>query len=304
MRTLTAAALASFVLLYPTPAGADPLHEALEAYALYQNDVGALLDLEVNSPRAIDSALARLSRHNPARVSRGWIAYGALTAAQSPQFATSVERRARRSGRAVVLRELRRDLSYARTQQRGSRQAIRLILNTAGADSARAAEAGDRYDGIARTTALTWNAATQRRTVRLTSAQLTADMRERLQIGARDARPLRRVDDFGGRRFWDSLAGRDTRAQRSRRWRESRDYSPVTDHMLTLGALVVLDATDNERGRVTALLNEPLTRQCLEMQRLQLRQCRSVSVDASERAYCLAHHGLTGPGGCFGAVTR
>src|SRR5262245_12525124 len=163
MRTLTAAALASFVLLCATPSGADPLHEALEGYALYQNDVGALLDLEVDSPRAIDSALTRLSRHNPARVSRGWIAYGALTAAQSPQFASTVRRSARQSGRAVVLRELRRDLSYARRQQRGSRQAIRLILNTAGADSARAALAGDRYDGIARTTALTWNAGTQRR---------------------------------------------------------------------------------------------------------------------------------------------
>jgi hypothetical protein len=42
----------------------------------------------------------------------------------------------------------------------------------------------------------------------------------------------------------------------------------------------------------------------MHMQRLQLRQCLSVSVDVGERAYCLAHHGLTGPGSCFSNVVR
>ena len=74
--------------------------------------------------------------------------------------------------------------------------------------------------------------------------------------------------------------------------------------MLTLGALVVVDAADSERSRVAALLDEPLTQQCLEMQRLQLRQCLSVSVDASERTYCLGRHGLSGPGSCFSAMVR
>jgi hypothetical protein len=40
------------------------------------------------------------------------------------------------------------------------------------------------------------------------------------------------------------------------------------------------------------------------MQRLQLRQCVSVSVDPGERAYCLAMHGLNGPGSCFSNVVR
>src|SRR5690606_11828321 len=100
----------------------------LDAYALYQHDDSVLLDLDVDSAQAVNGALARLSRHNPARVSRGWIAYGALTAAQSPAFAAGVERRVREAGRAEVLRQLRGDLSYARRQPAGSNQAIRLIL--------------------------------------------------------------------------------------------------------------------------------------------------------------------------------
>ena len=72
--------------------------------------------------------------------------------------------------------------------------------------------------------------------------------------------------------------------------------------MLTLGALIAANAGDGRR--VSDLLNEPLTQQCMRMQQLQLRQCLSVSVDATERAYCLGHHGLTGPGGCFANVVR
>jgi hypothetical protein len=305
MRTLTAA-LASFVLLLSAPARADPVHEALEAYALYQNDVSVLLDIEVDSARTINGALARLSRHDPARVSRGWIAYGALTAAQSPAFVAGVERRVRTEGRAEVLRQLRTDLTYARRQPAGSSQAIRLILTSASADGARAGLAGARYDGIARSSTAAWISSSDRRGggVTRTSARLSPEMRNRLQINALAARPMNDADSFGGRRFWDSLAGREARAPRARGGREQAGYAEVTDRMLTLGAIVVAGAADSERGRVSALLDEPLTRQCLEMQRLQLRQCLSVSVDASERTYCMGRHGLAGPGACFSAMVR
>lgn len=304
MRTL-AAALSSFVLLYSAPARADTTHDALEAYALYQNDVSVLLDLDVDSAQAINGALARLSRHDPSRVGRGWIAYGALTAAQSPAFAEGVESRVRDTGRVQVLRQLRNDVTYARNQPAGSSRAIQLILNAANADSARAASAGARYDHIARSSDAGWITSSERRASLLrASARLTPAMRDRLHVGALEARPMNDVEEFGGRGFWDSLAGREARAPRARSRREQRGYSDVTNRMLTLAALVVLDAADSERGRVAALLDEPITQQCLEMQRLQLRQCLSVSVDASERTYCLGRHGLTGPGSCFSAMAQ
>ena len=303
MRTMTAA-LASFVLLCSAPARADTVHDALEAYALYQNDVSTLMDLDVDSPQAVETALARMSRHNPLRVSRGWIAYGALTAAQSPAFAAGVEARVRANGEAPVVRQLRSDVMYARRQPAGANQAIRLILSTASADGARAAQAGARYDSIARS-----NASWLRSPVRggrrdRSGTRLPPNMREQLQVGALAAQPNRDADDFGGRRFWDALAGRDGRSPRGRGSRERNDYSSVTDHMLTVGALVVVGAADSERSRVAALLNEPLTQACLHMQQLQLRQCASVAHDTSERAYCLGRHGLTGPGGCFASMVR
>jgi hypothetical protein len=294
--------LASSALLYATPARADTAHDALEAYALYQNDVSALLDLEIDSAAAINAALTRLSRHDPARVSRGWIAYGALTAAQSPAFAAGIESRARELGRAPMLSLLRVDVSFAR-QSAGSARAIQLILNAASADSARAASAGARYDRIARNAA--WSTASERGSNLLrASARLTPAMRDRLRVGALDASPMEDGAQFGGRGFWDSLAGREARAPRARSRREDRLYADVTNRMLTLAALTVLDGADSERRSSAALLDEPLTRQCLAMQRLQLRQCLSVSVDTSERTYCLGRHGLAGPGSCFSAMAR
>lgn len=301
MRDL-ALAVAAAVCVWPAFAHADEMHDALEAYALYQTDVSALLNADIESARDVDAALARLQRHDPDRVARGWIAYGALTAAQSPAFAEGVRRDVRETGRGPILTALRTDLYYARRQSAGTPQAIQLILSAASADSLRVDLAGDRFDRFARSSTAQHAAAGDgdlQGAVRLSPA-----MRDRLRVTAVSARPMSQIDEFGGRGFWDSLSGREGSAPRARNGREERDYASVTDHMLTLAAIVAADATSGERRRVNELLDEPLTQQCMEMQRLQLRQCLSVSVDGSERSYCLAHHGLSGPGQCFANVVR
>jgi len=301
MRTL-AAAFASCVLLCPASALADQVHDALEAYALYQNDVSALLDNDISNGRTVDAALARISRHNTASVGRGWIAYGALVAAQSPVFAGSVQRDMRGGDRNQVLRMLRDDLTYARRRQNGSSQAIGLILSAASADGARADVAGERYDHYARTAPTVQFVSSTFHVDLGGTTRLTEAMRDRLNIGALDARPMNDASAFGGRGFWDSFSGRSGRSAGGRGGRERADYASVTDHMLTLGALVAAGETDGRR--VSQLLNEPLMQNCMNMQRLQLRQCLSVSVDATERAYCLGHHALEGPGVCFAKVVR
>jgi hypothetical protein len=298
MRTEIAAA-ASLALVCASSAYADDVHDALEAYALYQNDVSTLLDADING-RTVDAALARIQRHDSNRVASGWIAYGALTAAQSPRFADAIQDRIR-DGRAPLLRALREDVTYARQQQGAS--AVQLILTAASADNARLVFASDRYDRYAH------SAASTRRTAVASNAdlggetRLSADMLDRLR-GAGRVRSTSDSPTYGSATYWDSLAGREARAARGSGGREQSVYASVTDHMLTLAALVVADATQAERRRVSELLDEPLTQNCMHMQRLQLRQCLSVSVDNGERAYCLAHHGLEGPGACFANVVR
>jgi hypothetical protein len=298
MRVLVAA-FVSFVFAHATPARADAVHDALEAYALYQNDVSVLTDVDIDGARVINGALARVARHDPERVARGFIAYGALTAAQSPQFAAGVQRRLRIDRRGDFAAALRADPSHARREIAGASHALRLVLGAARDDSSRAIRAGARFDGIARNSETAWIASSERRGVTLASARLTPQMRDRLRFGASDQHA---ANAFGARGFWDTLAGREAMGGRGGGAREERTYTDVANRMLAVGALVV--AEQAESARVSALLDEPITQQCLSMQRLQLRQCLSVSVNAGERTYCLGQHGLTGPGSCFAAMVR
>lgn len=298
LRTFTAIAT-SLALLVPASAQADAVHDALESYALYQNDVSTLLDVDIENARTVDAALARLRRHNSENVSRGWIAYGALTAAELDRFASGVRNSIRREGRGPVLRQLRENVGYARQLQNSS-QAVGLILTAASADSARASMAGDRYDSFARTAGRAQLTATGRAELP-GETRLSAEMLDRLR-GA--GRVERTSASYGDRGYWDALSGREGRAPSSRARGEDRSYASVTDNMLTLAALIVADATSSERRHVGTLLDEPLTQNCMHMQQLQLRQCLSVSVDAGERAYCLGHHALEGPGSCFSAIAR
>ncbi|PZO49417.1 MAG: hypothetical protein DCF16_14615 [Alphaproteobacteria bacterium] len=69
--------LLALAFLVAAPARAEPLHDAVDAYALYQNDITALITLDV-AANDLDAALALALRHDPDRVAQGWLAYGAL----------------------------------------------------------------------------------------------------------------------------------------------------------------------------------------------------------------------------------
>jgi hypothetical protein len=129
------------------------------------------------------------------------------------------------------------------------------------------------------------------------SRALSSELTARMRVGVLGASPLTDPNAFGGRRFWDAVAGRSSPTPPAFAWRASRQAT--LDRMLTLGALIVVDALDSEAARVSAVLDDAPARECLEMQALTYRQCASVAHDPNEDAYCLARHGLAGPGQCF-----
>lgn len=291
-----------------------PTQTAVTAYALYQQDITDLLGAEISSEPALVAALALAARHEPARLSQGWIAYGAMTATQSPAFVAGVRSRVRAANRAAVLRQLRRDLTYARRRPPGSDEAIQLILQSAAADSARMTAAGHRYEGIA--TSLdqgVWPApasgdrGARHERLRASAAErrtLAPNLARQVYVGPLSAAPLTNADAFGGRRFWDAAAQRPSQTPPSFTWAIGAGRQATMDRMLTLAALIVVGADASEPARVAAMLDDTPSRECLEMQQLTFRQCASVAHDPNEDAYCLARHGLTGPAACFGNIAR
>lgn len=293
-------------LLFASPARGDPLYEAVDAYALYQSDVTELLSLDVRDADSVDAALVLSLRHDPSRVAQGYLAYGALAAAQSPAFVSGVRSRVRAAGRAPVLRQLNRDITYARRRPPGSSEAIGLILALSAADSARLAAAGERYRNIGDTLAIGAVDLARRdaRSIRLrslsTSRTLSPDLALQLHPAILGAAPLADADAFGGTRFWDALARRASHAPPAQQRRENSAHASRIDRMLTLAGFATIAAGDTARTR--DMLNDVRLAECLAIEQLELRQCASVSASSNEDAYCLARHGLAEPAACFSIV--
>jgi hypothetical protein len=303
------ALLAFFCVAAPAQAQTNPVHDAAIAYANYQSDVTELLVAHVASADDLNAALLRAARHDPGRVARGWIAYGGLAAAQSPAFVRGVRSRVTAASRAAVIRQLRRDMTYARRRPPGSAEALQLILSSAGADGARMSAAAHRYSGIGEAMDVSgWtNTDRGRRDAALRASvsaerAITSQFAARIRIGALAATPLTDAGAFGGTRFWDALAGRASSAPPALPWRLNNARTDIAERMFTIAGLVIVAAEAEESERVAAVLDERRTRECLELEQLQFRQCASVANDSSEDAHCLARHGLSAPGACFAAL--
>lgn len=302
------ALLFTLTLLLAAPARGEPLHDAVDAYALFQNDVSALAALDVRDAEAMDAALALALRHDPEQLARGFIAYGALTAAQSPAFVAGVRSRVRAAGRAPVLRQLNRDSAYARRRPPGSAEAIALILRAAQGDSARMIAAGRRYSVHADSLAYAPSDSALRnaRSARLRTLAprtLDADAAQRVHPAVLGVDPLQDAEAFGGANFWDALTARASpRIDASLALRENTAQSARVNRMLTLAGLFIVDAGETPRAR--EMLHDPRLAECLQMEQLELRQCASVAASANEDGHCLARHGLTEPAACFAAIAR
>jgi hypothetical protein len=297
-------ALAAVFCLWAGVARAqEPLHQALEPYALYQTDITLMLDADVADSAAMDAALDRAARHDPQRLTQGWLAYGALTAAQSPAWVNGVRSRVRAAGRPAVLRQLRRDWSYARRRPPGAEEATQLVLGAMASDNARMNALAMRFEGlgnVGNTSAWARRGNDREAALRAPGTRtLAPELLARLRPAPLTAAPLTEPSAFGGPRFWDALGNRNSPAPPTHQWRVIAARTASLDRMFTLAALLVVGATESETARVTAGLTDEPMRQCLAMQQLQLRQCASVTSTPNEDAFCLARHGYAAPSACM-----
>ncbi|MFT3727558.1 MAG: hypothetical protein QM759_07035 [Terricaulis sp.] len=283
----------------------DPLERAAEAYASFETDISAITAAQVSDADTMDGVLTSAARHDPADLSRGWIAYAALAATQSPTFVRGVQARVRAAGRAPVLRQLMRDATYARRRPGGSAEAIGMVLATMSADAARLTAAADRYDRLS--DQLQLNApfaspddahrADRDQRLRITNPPaLPTAIAARLHV-APAAAPLTDATAFGSAHFWDTLAG--LAPVNATPMHARADRQAFTDRVLTLAGLSIVGATTQSNARIDALLDDASSRDCLHVQQLEFRQCASVSHTPDEDAACLARHGLRGVAACL-----
>ncbi len=294
------------------------LQTAITAYAAYHNDVS---ELRASSPRdanTLETALDRVARHNRDELTRGWIAYGAQTAAQSPAFVQGVRDAASYYGRDAVIWAVTVDPAYARSL-RGGQEATRMLLDSANADSQRIISVADRYQELAysiqrqrwaNTVAPAQAARVQRiRTLGREGAPddaVPSTVSPRLSVAALSVQPTSDPTAYGGRRFWDAVRGGDqvveVAATAPVPQRANLTRAEALDRMSAVAALQALDAVEANQSAVSRLISDPRSRDCIEMAQLQLYQCMSAARFRYENAFCLGQHGLRDIGTCIGAV--
>ncbi|GIK50798.1 MAG: hypothetical protein KJZ75_14630 [Hyphomonadaceae bacterium] len=322
MRSLTAWTTTAAVALLGGAASAQTpngdLQSAVTAYAAYQNDVSELRASTPRDANSLEAALDRVARHNRDELTRGWIAYGAQTAAQSPAFVQGVRDAASYYGRDAVVWAVSVDPSYARGL-RGGQEATRLLLESAQADSQRIISVADRYQELAysiqrqrwaNAVAPAQNARVQRvRSLGREGAPadaVPAAVAPRLTVAALSVQPASDPTAYGGRRFWDAVRGGDQVVEVSSTpagsLRANHTRAEALDRMAAVAALQALDAVDTQQSAVSRLISDPRSRDCIEMAQLQLYQCMSAARFRYENAFCLGQHGLRDIGTCIGAV--
>ncbi len=302
-----------------TPVAASgSLEEALTASALFHSDVSDLRSIRINTADDLETAINTAARHNRDGVTRGWIAYGAMTAAQSPAFVQGVRDAAAYYGRDAVIRAIEADPYFAHGL-RGSPDASRLVLDAANADGARVISVADRYQemayGLQR---LRWaNAIAPQQAQRVQRVRdlgarggavltLAADITPRLAVTPGSLSPGADPTVFGGRRFWDSVRGGadivQVSAQAATPLKVNDTRGEALYRMTSIAALEALIDTDDHSIAISQLMNDPHSRDCLEMAQLQLYQCMSAARFRYENAFCLGEHGLRNVGTCISTL--
>lgn len=295
------------------------LQTAVTAYAAYQSDVSELRAGTMGNANALESALDRVARHNRDQLTRGWIAYGASIASQSPAYVQGVRDAAAYYGRDAVIWAVTVDPSYARGL-RGGPEATRMLLDSANADSARIINTADRYQEFAYSlqrqrwanSVAPQQAARVQRVRSLGVSGAPADavpsaVSPRLSVAPLSLSPASDPTAYGGRRFWDALRGGNEVVEVASQpvtyqWRVNATRGEALDRMAAVAALQALDAVPANQSAVSRLIADPRSRDCFEMAQLQLYQCMSAARFRYENAFCLGQHGLRDIGTCIGAV--
>lgn len=303
------------------PAPNAQLQTAMGAYAAFHNDISELRAARVGNAAELETALDRVAHHNREALTRGWVAYGAATAAQSPAFVQGVREAANYYGRDAVIHAITVDPSYARGL-RGGNEATRLMLSSANADSARVVAVADRYQEMAYSiqrqgwaAAVAPGQAARVQRVRALGREgaavsaAPAEVTARLAVTPLSFSPANDPTAFGGRRFWDALRGGGETVQvasvpASYQWRVNVTRGEALDRMAAIAALQALDAADANQSAISRIATDPRSRDCFEMAQLQLYQCMSAARFRYENAFCLGQHGLRDVGMCIGAVAQ
>ncbi len=255
--------------------------QAASIYVAFIRDIGGI-QAGFQDAEAVQIAIRRGAAYEPAQLSRGLIAYGAVLALQSPEYVSGVRTFAvDPAQRQQVISRIIADPAYAATLP-GADAAAGLIIATVGQD-------------ITALTAIAEAVETDAYTI-----QERRDPRRRwavAHIGNRDAR-LESAKTLSARQMLPSaeesarlFTAANTGSGLGVSGRQAPPYTPAVINSLAIAALAALGAGgDDSRAQTEALTLEADSEFCFSMSKLNLFQCLAASRPSYEDMFCLGRH--------------
>ena len=313
LRNAVSAAAGGAAMLMASGVSADTLAQprdtSLErtahAYVLFREDVEALEKAPFKDAETTREAHRRLSSHDPKDLSAGWVALAALVAAETPEFAESLQeeikekRRRRRKelgGRDAFFAKLSADPTYARSLD-GAQQAMERVMNMTARDSARITALGEAFKTQAYAMQKTrWGKA------RIASSKNRINdadgYKSARNPGQTPAVPGEEADGV----VTPSLAA--VHQNWSGEWGAAgpaavpgeKNADAIMDRILNLAARYSVGGLNEKMVSVYA--RNDRSRNCLDMAELTLRQCIAATRASYEEAFCLGEHGLNDVAQC------
>lgn len=251
-----------------------------EAAAIYLSYAGTASSLPSNFANGdeIRQSMLRAAAYEPVQLSRGIVAYAAIVALQSPEFVNGVRGMAADpANRDTLIRQIIADPAYA-TQLPGAAEAAGLISSQLQGTGTSMYSAGAAIKQTA------YDIQHQR-----WSTQRITDRESRLeQVRVLGVTPLNPDYSASATLQQSALSGHGLNLAPAA---GTPPYTQAVVRGLALAALAALgQAGENNRLQTDALLNEPVSADCLSFTRLMILQCLAASRPHYEEIFCLGQH--------------
>jgi hypothetical protein len=250
----------------------------------------AAIKADFNSGPTVARAVALGSVYEPTQLDQGAIAYAALIALQDPLFVQAVQEagadpRAREAFASRLADRPEAVLEAGAARRAATR--VSVVLGRMGADLVSAGEAVKQsaYD-VQRQD---WSRGT-----------IAAADEHLARIKAESAMPISLVEADQAH----LIRGLSVlRASDGAPPAEAETATAVVTRGMALAALAILGkAGDDQAQRIDALLNDPLSVQCLKMAKLNDYECLAVAGPHYENLFCLGNHAMMDTGKCIVAA--
>lgn len=282
----------------------DSLERRAADYIAYREDVAAIEAKPFTNAEVTREAHRRLSTHDSAALSSGWVAYAALVAADTPSFRDAVGDELKDAkfnglkGRDAMFARMSQDPLYVR-RFKGAGEAIDRVMAMTAADAARFTALGEAFKAQAYAMQKTrWGMAKLTPPpTRLEDADAYGRSRgaPAPEVPAATDKGVIQPMLANAPGAWSPAWGKSASGRMN-----GENAEVIMTRVLNLAARYSADGMNGKLVEVYA--KNDRAENCLSMARLTLRQCIAATRAPYEEAFCLGEHALNDVSECVGWV--